>query len=91
MDDRNLHPGHEQTYERYFETPEKYPCMRITKNCNAAGGPKFELCNYINNLCSSIGYSPVNAELSNHLNDDCEQPDEIEEQEGRHFTPNKGQ
>ena len=77
--------GQKQTCARCFETALRCPGRGIAKNCEAGGGPRIEFVDYIKNLWSTIGYSPENVELSEHL------VDEVEAQHGGQFTPLKQQ
>ena len=82
------YPGQKQTCARCFETPNKCPGRGMARNCETAGGLRVEFCDYIQNLWETIGYSPENVELSNHLNgDENIPPGEFKSQEGGHFTP----
>ena len=82
--------GQRQTCARCFETPNKCPGRGMARNCEIADGPKVEFCDYIRNLWETIGYSPENVELSDHLNGDEEnEAGEIKSQEGGHFTPKR--
>ena len=85
------YPGQHQTCARCFETAHKCPGRGVANNCDTAGGPKIEFCDYIKDLRYKIGYSPENVELVDDLNDDHDQPGEVREQIGGQFTPNRQQ
>ena len=52
------YPGQQQTCARCHETASNCPGGGMARRCEAAGGPKVELCDHIMQLWKKIGYSP---------------------------------
>ena len=83
------YPGQQQTCARCFETPQKCPGKGMARNCEAANGTKVDFCDYIQALWVKIGYSPEKGHLTDQVNEDNDQPENIRTQEGGFFTPAK--
>ena len=83
------YPGQQQTCARCFQTAQVCPGRGMARKCEAAGGPKVDLVNYIRNLWQEIGYSPSEVELGDNINEDLENCNEITQQDGGIFTPQK--
>ena len=84
--------GQQQTCARCHETPQYCRGKGIARNCQATGGPKVELADYIAQLWQRIGYNPGDfdaGDLSEVEDDDLESGPAVTQQIGGTFTPPK--
>ena len=84
--------GQHQTCARCHETPQHFMGKGVARNCQAAGGPKVEMCDYILKLWERIGYNPGDfdrGDLSGGDEDDLEAEPAVQQQTGGSFTPPK--
>ena len=84
--------GQQQTCARCHGTPQHCLGKGIARNCQAAGGQKVELTDYILNLWERIGYSPQDFEAGDLAQSDDEHGEVgpvIYQQTGGNFTPPK--
>ena len=61
----------------------------MARKCEAAGGPKIELTDYIMKLWTKIGYAPKDNTLPDEVNVDLESEAALHQQDGGLFTPVK--
>lgn len=84
------YPGQLQTCARCHQTARTCKGRGMARVCDEEQGVKVEFTDYIKNLWIEIGYSPANVEMSEGLNDQCDQGDAIiVQQDGGKFTPRK--
>lgn len=87
------YPGQQQTCARCHETASRCAGGGMARRCEAAGGVKVELCDYIMGLWERIGYSPGVLEVAAVYDDHGEVGGEVEgqanPQTGGKFTPTK--
>ena len=81
--------GQQQTCARCHETPQHCRGKGMARNCQAAGGPKVELTEYILKLWQKIGYTPGDIDLPQADQDDFEIEPAVCQQTGGTFTPVK--
>ena len=84
--------GQQQTCARCHKTPQHCMGKGVARNCQAAGGPKVELCDYILELWNRIGYNPGDCDrgdLSGGDGDDLDTEPAVQQQTGGTFTPAK--
>ena len=78
--------GQHQTCARCHGTAQHCPGKGIAKNCQAAGGLKVELPDYLLKLWKEIGYTPGESDLKETLDDINEAGAEVDQQDGGQFT-----
>ena len=86
------YPGQQQTCARCHETAVNCRGGGIARKCEAAGGPKVELSDYILGLWQRIGYVPGAVELAAVYDDHGDHDDNsgtVNQQVGGRFTPEK--
>ena len=87
------YPGQQQTCARCHETASRCAGGGMARRCEAAGGVKVELCDYIMGLWQRIGYSPGVLEVAAVYDDHGEVGEHVEgqanPQTGGKFTPTK--
>ena len=82
--------GQQQTCARCHETARNCKGGAMAKRCEAAGGVKVELSDYITKLWKEIGYEPEVVELAAVYDDHGDHEDaQVTEQAGGEFTPVK--
>ena len=82
------YPGQQQTCARCHETSQHCPGRGVAKKCEAAGGTKVELTDYILKLWAKVGYTPKGDTFSDDVHEGLEK-EVVQEQEGGSFTPVK--
>ena len=83
------YPGQQQTCARCHQTARTCKGGGMARRCEAAGGDKVELCDYIINLWKEIGYVPGDVELAAVYDDHGDQEPPVTEKLGGNFTPVK--
>ena len=86
------YPGQQQTCARCHETAQNCRGGGMARRCEAAGGVKVELSEYILGLWEKIGYSPGELEVAAVYDDHGEEVDpdlHVSPQVGGNFTPDK--
>ena len=85
------YPGQLQTCARCHETARTCRGKGMARRCEAEGGQKVDLSEYIIKLWKEIGYSPENVEIAEDLDEKDGQDIEsgLVQQEGGKFTPAK--
>ena len=83
------YPGQQQTCARCHETARTCKGGGMARRCEAAGGVKVELSDYIIQLWNKIGYVPGDVGLAAVYDDHGEEEQAVTEQEGWKFTPVK--
>ena len=69
------YPGQLQTCARCHQTARTCKGRGMARVCEEEQGVKVEFTDFIKNLWNEIGYSPANVEMSDGLNDQCDQGD----------------
>ena len=82
------YPGQLQTCARCHETPQNCPGRGMARRCEAAGGTKVDLADYLLKLWAKVGYIPKGDSLSGDVDVDHEEV-VPEEQLPESFTPVK--